>query len=64
MPYNITYKIKNGNEKGFFFNRSAKKKKSEFANTGSVKGLGQNTSVNWCNVHKKENCTAGNFPCT
>lgn len=61
MPYNLTYKIKN--EKGFFSNRSAKKKK-EFANTGSVKGLGQNTSVNWCNVHKKEHCTAGNVPCT
>lgn len=28
MPYNLTYKIKNGNEKGFFSNRSAKKKKS------------------------------------
>ena len=37
---------------------------SEFDNTGSIKGLGQNTSVNWRNVHKKENCTAGNLSCT
>lgn len=63
MPYNLTYKIKNGNKKDFF-HQIGKKKKSEFDNTGSIKGLGQNTSVNWCNVHKKENCTAGNLSCS
>ena len=46
------------------FSSDRKKKMSEFDNTGSIKGLGQNTSVNWHNVHKKENCTAGNLSCT
>lgn len=41
MPYNLTYKIKNGNEKRFFSTDQQKKKKSEFANTGSVKGFGE-----------------------
>lgn len=49
--------------KKIFFIR-LEKKMSEFDNTGSVKGLGQNNGVNWRNVHKKGNCTAGNLSCT
>lgn len=43
-PYNFTYNIKNVKEnKGIFFIKLAKNKKSKFANTDSLQGSGKQT---------------------
>ena len=63
MPYNLTYKIKNGNEKRFFSTDQQKKKSQSLLTLVLLRVLGKNTSVTWCNVYKKENCTAGNLSC-
>ena len=46
-----------------FFQQISKKKCQSLLTLVLLRVLGKNTSVTWCNVYKKENCTAGNLSC-
>ena len=62
MPYNITYKIKNGNEKGFFFNRSAKKKNQSLLTLVLLRVWGKTLVWIGAMCIKKKTVLLGTYP--